>query len=168
MCPLSCRAVASVAEWRDGMWSDVALDLGTLLNGWDGWGKQPRFSLNACPCPSPSPNPFGRFGDLVQINRTSPWTKQHRKRQRQPNRRGYLSRDVRLSVPLIVVNPKYDMRKVGFETIKRMQKFGRQNAVSSCHQSSALVEEWICQHHVCLEFVPHAASALVGSVGSSW
>lgn len=46
------------------------------------------------------------------------------------DRRGYLSRDVRLSVPLLVVNPKHDMRKVGFETIKRMQKFGMQNAVS--------------------------------------
>eukprot|EP00903_Cladosiphon_okamuranus_P016099 g14860.t1 len=42
---------------------------------------------------------------------------------------GYLSRDVRLSVPLLVVDPKYDMRKVGFETIKRMQKFGMQNAL---------------------------------------
>eukprot|EP00752_Nemacystus_decipiens_P011328 g10066.t1 len=42
---------------------------------------------------------------------------------------GYLSRDVRLSVPLLVVNPKFDMRKVGFDTIKRMQKFGMQNAL---------------------------------------
>ncbi|CAM9317871.1 unnamed protein product, partial [Hapterophycus canaliculatus] len=42
---------------------------------------------------------------------------------------GYLSRDVRLSLRLLVVNPKYGMRKVGFETIKRMKAFGRQNAL---------------------------------------
>ncbi|CAM9803922.1 unnamed protein product [Ectocarpus sp. 6 AP-2014] len=42
---------------------------------------------------------------------------------------GYLSRDVRLSLALIAVNPKYDMRKVGFETIKRMKSFGMQNAL---------------------------------------
>lgn len=61
---------------------------------------------------------FGRFGDCFAVSRLC------------NNRRGYLSRDVRLSIPLLVVNPKYDMRKVGFETIKRMQKFGMQNAVS--------------------------------------
>lgn len=61
---------------------------------------------------------FGRFGDCCAVSRLD------------NNRRGYLSRDVRLSIPLLVVNPKYDMRKVGFETIKRMQKFGMQNAVS--------------------------------------
>lgn len=62
---------------------------------------------------------FGRLGAYCAVLRFD------------ENRRGYLSRDVRLSVPLLVVNPKYDMRRVGFETIKRMQKFGRQNAVSN-------------------------------------
>lgn len=61
---------------------------------------------------------FGLFGDCCAVSRFD------------NNRRGYLSRDVRLSVPLLVVNLKYDMRKVGFETIKRMQKFGMHNAVS--------------------------------------
>ncbi|CAM9205881.1 unnamed protein product [Scytosiphon promiscuus] len=42
---------------------------------------------------------------------------------------GYLSRDVRLSLRLLVVNPKYGMRKVGFETIKRMKAFGMHNAL---------------------------------------
>lgn len=44
--------------------------------------------------------------------------------------RGYLSRDVRLCLRLIVVNPEYDVRTVGFETINRMKAFGTQNAVS--------------------------------------
>ncbi|CAM9454524.1 unnamed protein product [Pylaiella littoralis] len=42
---------------------------------------------------------------------------------------GYLSRDVRLCLRLIAVNPKYDVRTVGFETINRMKAFGTQNAL---------------------------------------
>lgn len=44
-------------------------------------------------------------------------------------RRGHLTRDVRFCLRLLVVNPKYDMRTIGFETIKELKFFGLQNAV---------------------------------------
>lgn len=42
---------------------------------------------------------------------------------------GYLSRDVRICLRLIVVHPMYDMRTVGFETIDELKIFGMQNAL---------------------------------------
>ncbi|CAM9744742.1 unnamed protein product [Ascophyllum nodosum] len=42
---------------------------------------------------------------------------------------GSLSRDVRICSRLIVVNPAYDKRAVGFATVDQLKSFGRQNAL---------------------------------------
>lgn len=43
--------------------------------------------------------------------------------------RGGLNRDVRICLRLIIVNPMYDTREIGFETVNEIKSFGTQNAV---------------------------------------
>lgn len=43
--------------------------------------------------------------------------------------RGGLNRDVRICLRLIIVNPMYDTREIGFETVNEIKSFGTQNAL---------------------------------------
>lgn len=70
--------------------------------------------------------------------------------------RGGLDRDVRICLRLIVVNPMYDMRTVGFETMAELKSFGTQNAVS-CDLRTFVVAgvlnsllPWGCERRVCM------------------
>lgn len=45
-------------------------------------------------------------------------------------RSGGLNRDVKICVQLIVVNPLYNKKTVGFQTVHDLESFGKNNAVS--------------------------------------